>query len=364
MVALNIANTVTDLIRGDLKEHLPFERIPLEGDVLGLGTTTSADNGELAFLYAPEENRTRIYKCQATDGSIRELRAREGSGHFPYVCFSEDASAERNRVDLGSFPSVEGRPLQELIQTAIRQLGEPAPIYGIRLVSEWESLVITVASKLCMGQQRRNAAVSPGSGLEGSIYDLLQHYQLAREEAGTYPGVQYLGRSMEWECCGFYDTQPLEGRVTVPVDGAHLHIHGCSADRRYGGHLHHEHEGTRLKGLKRLDLYPLQELRSLGSDLAVEELRYSDDVLSFRVRNIGSMDINDLGVAIVIDDRYSKHRYLRLPWLSAGESQEFPVPLNLPSGRHEVTVVADPNCDVIEEESRRANNTATLSVEL
>ena len=169
---------------------------------------------------------------------------------------------------------------------------------------------------------------------------------------------------MEWECCGFYDTQPLEGRVTVPVDGAHLHIHGCSADRRYGGHLHHEHEGTRLKGLKRLDLYPLQELRSLGSDLAVEELRYSDDVLSFRVRNIGSMDINDLGVAIVIDDRYSKHRYLRLPWLSAGESQEFSVPLNLPSGRHEVTVVADPNCDVIEEESRRANNTATLSVEL
>jgi hypothetical protein len=363
MVALNIANTVTHLIQGDLKEHLPFERIPLEGDVLGLGTTTSIDNGELAFLYAPAENRTRIYKCRATDGSISELRAGDGSGHFPYVCFTGDAGRERHPIDLDRFPAMEGRPLQQLIRGAIEQLGRPAPIYGIRLIAEWESLVITVASKLCMGQKRRNAAVSPGAGLKESIYDLLQHYRLAPEDSGTNPKIHYLGRSLEWECCGFYDTEPVEGRVTVPEEGAHLHIHGCSTDHRYGGHLHHEHGDTRLRRLKRLELYPLDELRSLGADLAVEELRHSGELLSFRIRNLGSMDTNDLGIAIVINDRYRDHRYLRLPWLSAGESQEFSVPLDLPAGRHEVAVVADPNGDVIEAEDRRANNTATLSIE-
>ena len=56
------------------------------------------------------------------------------------------------------------------------------------------------------------------------------------------------------------------------------------------------------------------------------------------------MDINDLGVAIVIDDRYSDHRYLRLPWLSAGQSQDFPVPLEFAPGHHELTVIVDPGC--------------------
>ena len=51
MADLTIANTVSDLILGDIQEHLPLERIPLEGDVLGLGTTTSVDNGELTFLH-------------------------------------------------------------------------------------------------------------------------------------------------------------------------------------------------------------------------------------------------------------------------------------------------------------------------
>ena len=50
MADLTIANTVSDLIQGDVREHLPLERIPLKGDVLGLGTTTSIDNGELSFL--------------------------------------------------------------------------------------------------------------------------------------------------------------------------------------------------------------------------------------------------------------------------------------------------------------------------
>ena len=46
-----IANTISDLIQGDVNEHLPLEAIPLQGDVLGLGTTTSVDNGELTFDY-------------------------------------------------------------------------------------------------------------------------------------------------------------------------------------------------------------------------------------------------------------------------------------------------------------------------
>ena len=36
-----IANSITDLIEGDVREHIPLDRIPLAGDVLGMGTTTS-----------------------------------------------------------------------------------------------------------------------------------------------------------------------------------------------------------------------------------------------------------------------------------------------------------------------------------
>ena len=50
MADLTIANTVSDLIQGDIREHVPLERIPLKGDVLGLGTTSSLENGELSFL--------------------------------------------------------------------------------------------------------------------------------------------------------------------------------------------------------------------------------------------------------------------------------------------------------------------------
>ena len=39
-----VANTIADLIQGDVKEHLPLTAIPLIGDVLGMGTTTSIDN--------------------------------------------------------------------------------------------------------------------------------------------------------------------------------------------------------------------------------------------------------------------------------------------------------------------------------
>lgn len=76
-----IANTITDLIQGDVKEHLPMEAIPLDGDVLGMGTTTSIDNGELSFLRNQSGNTT-IWKCEAADAAIRALRPGEiGRAH-------------------------------------------------------------------------------------------------------------------------------------------------------------------------------------------------------------------------------------------------------------------------------------------
>ena len=271
-----IANTISDLIQGDVNEHLPLEAIPLRGDVLGLGTTTSIDNGELTFL-RNEAGDTTIWKCQASDGGIRALHSRDGSAHFPYVCFSGEASALRMVVDPAELGVVEGQPLQELVGQAIRRLQSQdrlaeAPIYGVRAELHWESLVITVASKLCMGQQRRNVAIARSEASEStaghSLYQGLQHYRLAPEDPGDpCDPIRYLGRSLAWDCCGFYDGDPLSGRVTVPQDGAHLHLHGCSLDLRHGGHLHHEHPQTRLRAVQRLALYPLGTVHHLGSDL-------------------------------------------------------------------------------------------------
>ena len=101
MADLTIANSVCDLILGDVREHLPLERIPLEGDVLGLGTTTSVDNGELTFLRDGDQ-QTAIWRCVAHDGSIVRLTPGDGSGHFPYVCFTGDATSLRRPADLGA----------------------------------------------------------------------------------------------------------------------------------------------------------------------------------------------------------------------------------------------------------------------
>jgi hypothetical protein len=374
MADLWIANTISDLIQGDVNEHLPLERIPLQGDVLGLGTTTSIDNGELTFLQDADGVATTIWKCQASDGGIRALRPGDGSSHFPYVCFSGDATAVRTPVDLASLSEVRGRPLQELVVEVISQLRqqgrlEEAPIYGLRLVSQWESLVITVASKLCMGQQRRNTAVASSAASDGtaarSIYQLLQHYRLAPEDPGDPSNpIRFLGRSLEWDCCGFFDTDPAQGRVTIPDPHAHLHLHGCSTDLRYGGHLHHEHPCTRLASLQRLVLYPLQQLHQLVSDLAIEALHFRDGSAHFTVANRGAMDVSDVGVALVVNDRYGGHRYLRLPWLAAGASETFSVPLQLPAGGHRLEVIADPEGQILEEAAFQFNNRATLDIQL
>ena len=380
MLTLSIANTISDLIQGDVSEHLPLERIPLEGDVLGLGTTTSLDNGELTFLHQDGEPRTRLYKCQALDGGIRLLQPGDGGSHFPYVCFSGDASAARHVVDPTGFGPAKGVPLQRLVGEAITAeiaggRMEPAPIVGVRLRATWSSLVITVASKLCMGQRRRNAAAgdlaaaadptaTEAAAASLNLYATLQHYRLAEQDPGDPADpIRYLGSSLEWDCCGFWDTRPESGRVTVPMEGAHLHLHGCSSDLRHGGHLHHEHPGTRLLRLDSLALYPLRELRSLGSDLAVESPHYSDGLLSFSIANQGTLDVSDVGVAVVIDDRYSDHRYLRIPWLAAGARQAFTLNLELAAGPHELLVVVDPERQVLEPPAQQGNNRVLLRLE-
>ena len=375
MVRLHIANTVTDLVQGDVQEHLPLERIPLRGDVLGLGTTSGWDNGELTFLQTDPAGDSSIYKSEPFDGSIRRLREGRGLSHFPYVCFSDDATSLRRPVPPALLAGEEGTPLQVVIAQAIAAMTadgslEPAPLYGLRLLSLWESLVITVASKLCMGQLRRNEALArlealggSGVGVGATIYDRLPHFRLSQEDPGT-PGdpVRWLGRSLHWDGCGFYDTHPELGRVTVPAAGAHLHLHGCSTDLRHGGHLHHEHPGSRLLELERLVLYPLTTLHTMASDLAVHELAFDAGELRFTVRNDGSLDASDVGVAVVIDDRYSDHRYLHLPWLGAGEGERVRMPLILPPGRHRVEVIVDPERRILEEEDRRGNNRQELEL--
>lgn len=368
-----IANTVSDLIQGDVHEHLPLEAIPLQGDVLGLGTTTSIDNGELTFL-PNDAGNTTIWKCQASDGGIRALQAGDGSSHFPYVCFSGDASALKVLVDPADLAEADGQPLQELVAAAITRLRAEgrlaaAPLYGLRAELDWHSLVITVASKLCMGQQRRNTAIASSAASDDtagrSIYQLLQHYRLAEQDPGdANDPIRYLGRSLQWECCGFFDTDPSTGRVTIPAEGAHLHLHGCSVDLRHGGHLHHEHPGTALRAVRRLALYPLQQLHALVSDLAIEQLRFEGGAACFSVLNRGAMDVSDVGVAVVVNDCYSGHRYLRLPWLAAGASEQFSVPLDLPLGGHRIEVIADPEREILEAEALQANNRAVLEVQL
>jgi hypothetical protein len=345
----------------------------LQGDVLGLGTTTSLDNGELSFLLKGDGN-TAIWKGQAHDGGIRELQPGDGSGHFPYVCFSRDATDLRCPVDLTLLGPSCGRPLQDLVGEAItllRSTGElaEAPIYGLRLMARWQSLIITVASKLCLGQQRRNSSLTSnaaaGNAGERSVYDQLQHYRLAKADNGTSADlIRYLGRSLQWDCCGFWDTDPLQGRVTVAVATEHLHLHGCSTDLRHGGHLHHGHPGTALLELERLTLYPLQRLQQLGSDLAVENLTYDNGKARFSIVNRGSLDVSDVGVAVVIDDCYSSHRYLRLPWLEAGAMEHFAVPLHLTAANKRVEVIADPERDILEQVEQQRNNRAVLNLTL
>ncbi|MFO0016096.1 MAG: CARDB domain-containing protein [Synechococcaceae cyanobacterium] len=375
MTCLHIANSVADLVQGDVREHLPLNRIPLEGDVLGLGTTSGYDNGELSFLHQPGEAATRVDRSRPHDGGIDALAADDRERHFPYVCFSDEASASRLPLDPALLGEADGVPLRQLIARALellRQQGrlEEAPIYGLRLKARWHGLVITVASKLCLGQLRRNASVARSGDSDAerpgaSIYSALPHFLLgAPPPEGLAAAIRPLPGSLRWECCGFWDTQPQCGRVTVPEADAHLHLHGCDSELRVGGHLHHEHPGSRLAALERLAIYPLGRLRLLSSDLAVREVSYAAELLRFQVANLGQLDASEVGVDVVVDDRWSSRRHLRLPWLAAGAWERFEMPLALPAGRHELLVCVDPDRDILEPAAQQGNNTVRLRLDV
>ena len=359
-IHLTIANTIIDLVQGDIKEHLPVTCIPLRGDILGLGTTTSIDNGELIFIYDEAEAETAIFKCHANTGAIHKVCAGDGSDHFPYVCFSSDATDSGCSIDLSSLNSQADWRLADWVAAAIDSLDKPAEVYGVRARCQWDDLVITVASKLCLNQASRNNS-GAAAGLGSSIYDSLQHYLLSDNPSTEMEEkIQYLGDSLEWDCCGFFDTQPEKGRVTVAHAGANLHIHGVSLDHRYGGHLHHEHSRTRVLRVDELVIYPIESIDQLGSDLAITEIDFDAGTLRFKVSNGGAMDVSDIGIDVVSDNRYSERQYLRLPWLAAGESEIFTIVLSLALGPHQILVAVDPTGDIIEREEDRENNRVVI----
>ena len=98
--------------------------------------------------------------------------------------------------------------------------------------------------------------------------------------------------------------------------------------------------------------------------MAIKNLCYINGTIHFRVVNAGEMDVSDVGVAVVINDRYSTHRYIRIPWLRAGDEEEFSLSLPLPSGKQLITVIADPEEIVIEAENHRSNNRMDLDVQI
>ena len=338
----------------------------------------------LHFCMTGQGGRSRVYKAQPEAGGVEELVPGEGLHHFPYVCFSADSSGLGQALtaeDLQALAVEPGEALQAVIARAIAVLKADqrlpeAPVYGLRLVSRWSSLVYTVASKLCLGERRRNRTVTVAEegaphGDGRSIYAALKHFRVGDAAmAAGIAAIRDLGASPAWDGCGVWDTQPQLGRLTVPVAGEHLHLHGCSLDLRHGGHLHHEHAGSSLVGLDSLVIYPFSTITHLGSDLAVEALAWKPGIggasgegnLVFRIHNRGQLDVSDVGVAVVVDDLYSSHCYVRLPWLTAGESEEFALPFRLAPGGHRLEVLADPHADIIEPAADQANNRATLSL--
>ncbi|MEN9542219.1 MAG: hypothetical protein RLZZ459_2310, partial [Cyanobacteriota bacterium] len=89
---------------------------------------------------------------------------------------------------------------------------------------------------------------------------------------------------------------------------------------------------------------------------------FAEGTLRFNIVNRGAMDVSDVGVAVVIDDRYSGHRYLRLPWLAAGGQEDFSLPLDLSPGHHRLEVIADPERQILEAPALQANNRVVLEV--
>ena len=109
-------------------------------------------------------------------------------------------------------------------------------------------------------------------------------------------------------------------------------------------------------------LYPLRTIQKLSSDLAIEQLRYDKGIIHFRTVNLGALDVNDVGISVVLGDSYSSHRYLRIPWMDAGGSEDFAMAWELKSGAHQIEVIADPEKRVIETARGRGNNRLQLKL--
>lgn len=353
MLKLTVANTVTALIQGDISEHYPINQIPLEGEVIGLGTTTEIDNGELCFL--PEGDSTTIFKGDPQTGAAIFQDPSSELIHFPYVCFTGNGAGLGRSIEASSLPPVEAG-LQVMIAAAIAQIDSPADYFGVRLQAHWQSLVVTVAAKLCLWQRRRLVRDSQ----EENVYESLKHFYFA-EQSGD-PLHHFLGPAPVWNLSGFYARQPETGLVTIPQANAHLHIHGCSSDLRFAGHIHHEHPSTRLTSIQSLILYPIAAVEVLKADLAVEDLRIEEDLLRFTVINKGQMDVSNADVAIVVNNSYRGHQALRLPWLVRGDREELAYPivsLPLQAGENLIEVIANPDQTILEE--NRSDNQATIT---
>jgi hypothetical protein len=117
-----------------------------------------------------------------------------------------------------------------------------------------------------------------------------------------------------------------------------------------------------LGALDSLVLYPLRTIQKLSSDLAIEQLRYDKGLIHVRAVNLGALDVNDVGISVVLDDSYSSHRYVRIPWMDAGGSEDFAMAWELTPGAHQIEVIADPAERVIEAARGRENNRLLLKL--
>ncbi|WP_330204179.1 CARDB domain-containing protein [Cyanobacterium sp. DS4] len=365
MAKLFVANTITDLILGDIDEHLPINRIPLSGTVLGLGTTTATDNGELVFLPNFEQNKTSIYKCNPTDGKTYSLSPTSEVDHFPYVCFTNDIDEEGIEIDVSNF-NITNSSLTEIITQSINQCGVKASYYGVYIKSIWSSVVLTIASKLCLWQWARmkNFVSDEIFSAEDNIYTSLQHFYCADQEQTDNP-MKYLGKANSWQLIGMYASEPKTGLVTVPQPNQNLHIHGICTEKNWGGHVHHEHKMSKLLRIDSLIIYPLQEVEVIESDLTIKDAVWLDDNLVFTVVNQGLLDVSNLQIHIVPNNQYSSYIGCRIPWLSAGNSFQFNIPkdqIKLKTGKNLINIIADPDNLILE--ANENNNILTLEVSI
>lgn len=347
MLRLFIANSVKDLILGDIYEHLPITKIPLDGNVIGLGTTSLFDNGELVFAWKPSQPQTTICHCRAETSEIVALSPDSELTHFPYVCYTDNATAAEREIQVEGL--TQGR-LKAVIEQGLQQVDPGFSYYGIRMRVRWRLLLISVASKLCFWQTHKF------SGQQGEgLYQQLTQYCFAKADPGS-SRAKWLGDHLEWDLCGFYTRIPEHGLVTMPDPNNHLHVHGYSSDRRFGGHI--------LDALSELDqvisfqVYPISQVHLLESNLLIKNAEIESGTLRFEIHNQGEMDTENVDVDVVLNNEYNSRSWQRIPLLPAGSSTrlEFPLP-----DRRGVTIqiIIDPNNTILE--AKEGDNILTFN---